>query len=76
MDKYTIRVRGHLSEAYLTLFAGLTAVLLPGGETMLVGLVQDQAALHGILRQVHDLGLVLVQVQQEAGPDSDAATSH
>jgi hypothetical protein len=63
MEAYEIRVKGHLSGKTLGLFADLTATLLPTGETLLTGVVPDQAALHGILQRIHSLGMVLVQVQ-------------
>lgn len=64
MEYYTIRVTGHLAGKVLTLFDGFTATLLPTGETLLNGYVQDQAALYGVLRRIHDLGLTLVLVQR------------
>ncbi len=64
MEHYTIRVTGHLAGKVLTLFDGFAATLLPTGETVLDGQVPDQAALHGVLRRIHDLGLTLVLVQR------------
>lgn len=69
MEWYAIRVRGHLAGKGLSLFEGLTATLLPSGETLLTGQLPDQAALHGILRRIHDLGLTLVLVQQAESAD-------
>jgi hypothetical protein len=73
MEWYAIRVKGHLAGKGLSLFEGLTATLLPSGETLLTGQVPDQAALHGILRRIHDLGLTLVLVQQTAAGDPASA---
>lgn len=64
MEHYTIRVTGHLAGKVLSLFDGFEATLLPTGETVLDGQVPDQAALHGVLRRIHDLGLTLVLVQR------------
>lgn len=64
MEYYTIRVTGHLTGKVLTLFDGFTATLLPTGETLLNGQVQDQSALYGVLRRIHDLGLTLVLVER------------
>lgn len=69
MEHYTIRITGHLAGKVLALFDGFTATLLPTGETVLRGHVSDQAALHGVLRRIHDLGLTLVLVQR-ADPDA------
>jgi hypothetical protein len=69
MASYEIRIKGHLSGKILALFADLTVTSLPTGETLLTGAVPDQAALHGILRRIHDLGLTLVQIQQTDLPD-------
>jgi hypothetical protein len=63
MDFYEIRVKGHISPKRMQTFAGLTANLLPTGETVLSGEVADQGALHGILRAISDLGLNLLLVQ-------------
>jgi hypothetical protein len=60
---YQIRVRGHLSSEWKDWFGGLTVTLEDGGDTLLTGLVVDQAALHGLLRKVRDLGLPLVSVR-------------
>ncbi|MDB5078437.1 MAG: hypothetical protein JWP00_361 [Chloroflexi bacterium] len=65
MDFYEIRVKGHISPKRMQTFAGLTAKLLPNGETVLQGQIADQGALHGILRSISDLGLNLLLVQQK-----------
>jgi hypothetical protein len=59
---YQIRVEGHLGPMWETVFDGLTITLQDNGDTLLTGPVVDQAALHGVLRQVCDLGLPLVSV--------------
>lgn len=69
METYAIRINGHLSGKRLASFDGLTATLLPSGETLLVGPVADQAALHGLLRRISDMGLTLVLVQRVSDTD-------
>jgi hypothetical protein len=61
---YEIRVRGHLSDQWTDWFDNLTIENQPDGEAVLSGLIPDQAALHGVLNRVRDLGLVLVSVHQ------------
>lgn len=59
---YQIRVKGHLGSHWADWFGGLTVTLEENGETLLTGPVADQAALHGLLRKVRDLGMPLVSV--------------
>jgi hypothetical protein len=59
---YQIRVKGHLGSHWGDWFGGLTVTLEDNGETLLTGPVADQAALHGLLRKVRDLGMPLVSV--------------
>jgi hypothetical protein len=61
---YEIRVRGHLSDLWKDWFENLTIENQPDGEAVLSGPIPDQAALHGVLNRVRDLGLVLVSVRQ------------
>lgn len=66
---YQIRIEGHLGSAWTDWFAGLSIALEDNGDTLLTGAVVDQAALHGLLNKVRDLGAVLVSVnRQEADP--------
>ena len=60
-ELYEIRIASHLSESGRGRFEGLSARLDPGGETVLSGTL-DQAALHGVLIRVRDLGLKLISV--------------
>ena len=59
---YEIRVAGHLPRQWADWFEGLTISLEESGDTLLTGPVIDQAALHGLLKKVRDLGLSLVSV--------------
>ena len=57
---YQIRVKGHLGHQWTDWFEGMTITLEEGGDTLLTGPVADQAALHGLLRKVRDLGIPLI----------------
>ncbi len=59
---YQIRIKGHLGRQWADWFGGLTITLEDNGDTLLTGPVVDQAALHGLLRKVRDLGMPLVSV--------------
>ena len=59
---YEIRIKGHLDAKWADWFGGLTITLGENGETLLTGSVVDQAALHGLLRKVRDLGMPLLSV--------------
>lgn len=59
---YEIRIKGHLDAQWMTWFDGLTITLEEDGSTLLTGLVVDQAALHGLLKKVRDLGMPLLSV--------------
>jgi len=59
---YQIRVKGHLGRQWTDWFGSVTITLEDNGNTLLTGPVVDQAALHGMLRKVRDLGLPLVSV--------------
>jgi hypothetical protein len=61
-DYYEIRVRGNLDNHWSAWFEGLTLTLLGNGKTLIAGPIQDQAALHGILAKIRDLGLPLLSV--------------
>ena len=59
---YLIRIKGHLGRQWAEWFEGLAITLEENGDTLLTGPVVDQAALHGLLRKVRDLGLPLLSV--------------
>jgi hypothetical protein len=62
--RYDIRIKGHLDTRWATWFDGLTLTPDSDGTTVIHGQVADQAALHGLLQKVRDLGLPLVSVTQ------------
>ena len=59
---YRIRLRGHLDARWAPWFDGLTLTRESDGTTLIQGPVQDQAALHGLLQKVRDVGLPLISV--------------
>ena len=59
---YQIRIKGHLGARWTEWFEGLTITQEENGDTLLTGTVIDQAALHGVLRKVRDLGLTLLSL--------------
>ena len=61
---YEIRVKGHLDESRMRWLEGLEVTLQPNGETILRGPVVDQAALHGLLHRIRDLGLLLLLIRR------------
>ena len=61
---YEIRFKGHLSSYRTQMFEGMEMVQGPDGETALAGPVIDQAALHGILNRIRDLGVPLISVKR------------
>ncbi len=63
-DTYRIRVRGHLHDRWSDWLEGLVIHLQEDGTTVLVGPVVDQAALHGVIIRIRDLGLPLLSVRR------------
>jgi hypothetical protein len=59
---FQIRINGHLDNQWTDWFEGLNIALEEEGDTLLTGPVADQAALHGLLKKVRDLGMPLVSV--------------
>ncbi len=72
---YQIRLKGHLGHEWTDWFEGMTITLEDNGETLLAGPVIDQAALHGLLKKVRDLGMPLVSVNRvNPGPANASET--
>ena len=69
---YQIRLQGHLSPHRADWFEGMAISLEDNGDTLLTGLVVDQAALHGLFRKVRDLGMPLLSVLQVEPEQADA----
>ena len=62
IQQYEIRVKGHLGSRWAAWFDGLSLTNEGDGTTVLRGPVVDQAALHGVLRKLRDVGLLLVSL--------------
>jgi hypothetical protein len=65
---YQIRIKGHLGPRWRDWFGGMTITLEDNGDTLLTGPVVDQAALHGLLRKVRDLGMPLISAMRVRPP--------
>ena len=70
---YQIRIKGHLGQQWTDWFEGLTITLEENGETLLTGPVIDDAALHGLLKKVRDLGMPLLSVNRIEPDQADAS---
>jgi hypothetical protein len=68
---YRIRVQGRLEKRWSTWFDGMSLTPGPDGTTVLRGQVGDQAALHGLIQKVGDLGLTLLEVTHESSDHPD-----
>jgi hypothetical protein len=66
---YVITIRGHLNQHWSVWFDGFTITNGDNGEAMLAGPIMDQAALHGLLAKIRDLGLPLIAVVPESTPE-------
>jgi hypothetical protein len=73
---YQIRLKGHIDDRWSDWFDGMTVSQRPGGTTLLSGPVADQAALHGLLGKINNLGLPLLSVisDQETEPTAEQAS--
>jgi hypothetical protein len=71
MEYYAIRVKGHLDPRWMDWLQGLAVTHTQSGETILSGPLPDQAALHGVLNRIRDLGLRLLSVERL--PEGDPA---
>jgi hypothetical protein len=80
-EVYEIRLEGHLSSQWADWFGGATITLKTDGNTRLTTPAMDQAALHGLLKKVRDLGMPLISVarvnlDQPSSSDVNANTDH
>jgi len=66
VERYEIRVSGRLSSRWATWFDGLTVTNEDDGTTVIAGPVVDQAALHGLLQKLRDLGITLLSLTRTA----------
>ena len=72
-ERYEIRIKGHLDDKWADWFEGLTITREVNGETLLTGPVVDQAALHGVLKKVRDVGMPLLSVVCVTPGQADAS---
>lgn len=70
---YQIRVKGHLDDQWRDWFDGMTIAQEDNGDTLLTGKVVDQAALHGLLKKVRDLGMPLISVNRVVSSQAPAS---
>ena len=68
-ESYAIRITGELAERWQAWFDGMTVEQPGDGTTIITGQVTDQAALHGVLQRIRDLGLPLVSVERFSAED-------
>lgn len=62
IERYEIRIKGHLDKSWADWFDGMTIMHQANGETCLNGSMRDQAALHGVLNRLRDMGVALISV--------------
>ena len=63
--QYEIRLKGHLDRSWADWLGGMSLTHTSDGTTVLVGPVVDQAALHGLLQKLRDLGITLISVNED-----------
>ena len=73
-QRYAIRLQGHLDPRWADRLGGLAFALESDGATTLTGTLADQAALHGLLGRIRDLGVPIVSVQR-LSPEAEAGNS-
>lgn len=71
---YQIKIKGHLGRQWTEWFEDATGMLEKDGDTLLTCLVVDQAALHGLLKKIRDLGMPLLSVNRVV-PDQNSNNS-
>jgi len=75
VGRYEIRLNGHLASRWAAWFDRLTLTNESDGTTLIHGLLVDQAALHGLLEKVRDVGLPLISVAQIDTNQTDVSTT-
>jgi hypothetical protein len=70
-EYYEIKIKGKLDPRWSDWFAGLTLTHPEENETLLSGLLPDQAALHGLLERIRDLNIILISVTCGGLPTND-----
>ena len=70
---YQIRLKGHLSRQRMDWFEGLIITLEENGDTLMTGTMIDQAALHGVLKKVRDLGMPLLSLNSVEPSPNDTS---
>jgi hypothetical protein len=70
---YQIRIEGHLGPEWARWFEGMRVTPQENGDTLVTGPVVDQAALHGLLKKVRDLGLPLLSVARVESVQTDTS---
>lgn len=70
---YQIRIEGHLGRQWANRFEEMSITLEDDGTTLLTGPVVDQAALHGILRRIRDLGITLLSINSAGANPQDSS---
>ncbi len=73
---YQIRIEGHLGREWADWFEGLAITALDNGDTLFTGPVVDQAALHGVLRKVRDVGMPLLSVNRVKPGEAEASDAN
>lgn len=74
-ESYEIKIKGHLDESWSDWFEGLAFSYGSDGTTTLSGEIFDQAALHGLLKKIRDLGMPLLSVNRHGSDQSDTPGS-
>jgi hypothetical protein len=70
-DIYRVRVGGHLDDRWSDWLGGLDIQRQHDGTTVLIGPIVDQAALHGVIARIRDLGLPLLSMERVTGTDAN-----
>ena len=65
-EYYEVKIQGYLDQYWSDWFTGLKVTHLEGNETLLCGLLTDQAALHGLIERIRDLNLTLISVNSSS----------